>query len=321
MTSFHPSHPLNTTHGWDRRAFLKTGLLASAAAATGRLWADGLDKFQLRYVVGSSIYGNLPLSVILPEVRKTGAEFIDLWPRKWGTQREQVDEMGYEKFGQLLEANRVRVAISTRFDLGPFKLEPEMKFLRRFGGEVIVVGCKGPIGLKGAALRTEVKKFADQMQPHLAAAEEAGITIALENHADTIIETPDAIRWLAEFAGRRPLGIALAPYHLQQDPSMLAGLIRDLGPKLALFYGWQYGAGCMKPMPEEQETLQLPGRGNLDFTPLLQALKDIRFAGWTEIFMHHTPRGLPPFPTVPPITAELVHAHDYLSGRLAALHS
>jgi sugar phosphate isomerase/epimerase len=196
-----------------------------------------------------------------------------------------------------------------------------MTFLQRFGGNVLVVGCKGPVGLQGDALRSEVKKFAGQMRPHLAAAEKMGMTIALENHAGTIIETPDAIRWLAEFTAGQPMGIALAPYHLEQNAPMLAGLIRDLGPKLALFYGWQYGVGCMKVMPEDQETLQLPGRGNLDFTPLLQALKDIRFAGWTEIFMHHTPRGLPPFPTVPPITAELVRAHDYLTARLATLQT
>src|ERR1019366_654122 len=105
------------------RAFLKTSMLACAPGLAGRLWSAEAAAFELRFVVGSSIYGKLPLSVILPEVRKTGARHIDLWPRKWGTQREQVDAMGYEKFGELLEANGVKVAISTRFDLGPFHLE------------------------------------------------------------------------------------------------------------------------------------------------------------------------------------------------------
>jgi sugar phosphate isomerase/epimerase len=44
----------------------------------------------------------------------------------------------------------------------------------------------------------------------------------------------------------------------------------------------------MKPMPPDEELMQLPGRGKLNFRPLLQALKNIRFTGWTEIFMHHT---------------------------------
>ena len=316
-----PFSLLNMPVCLDRRAFLKTGILACAPGLVARVWSAESGGFDLRYAVGSSIYGNLPLSVILPEVRKTGADFIDLWPRKWGTQREQVDAMGYDKFGELLRENGVKVAISTRFDLGPFKLEEEMRFLRIFGGQVIVVGCKGPTGLRGAPLRAEVKKFVEQMRPHLSAASEAGITIAIENHAGTVIELPDAIRWLGEFAGDQPLGVALAPYHLEQDPVMLAGLIRDLGPKLALFYAWQYGMGCMKPMPPAEETMQLPGRGKLDFSMLLQALADIRFAGWTEIFMHHTPRGLPPFPTVEPITAELVRSRNYLTEELARLRT
>src|SRR5580698_9663690 len=146
---------LNTPDCLDRRAFLKTGIVACASGWAARLWAAESKAFQLRYVVGSSLYGNLPLSVILPEVRKTGADRIDLWPRKWGTQREQVDAMGYDKFGELLRENGVKVAISTRFDLGPFQLEQEMRFLRIFGGEVIVAGCKGPAGLRGAPLRAE----------------------------------------------------------------------------------------------------------------------------------------------------------------------
>ena len=42
---------------------------------------------------------------------------------------------------------------------------------------------------------------------------------------------------------------------------------------------WQYGMGCMKPMPKDEELQQMPGRGKLDFTPLLKALKDINYAG------------------------------------------
>ena len=304
----------------NRRSFVKMGATVCAAGLMPRLPAAAPDSFGLRYVVGSSIYGNLPLSVILPEVRKTGSEYIDLWPKNWGTQREQVEEMGHEKFAALLQENGVKVAVSTRYDLGPFGLQAEMKFLRRFGGQIIVAGCKGPIGLKGAPLRAELRKFVDQLQPHLAAASRAGITIAIENHANSLVESPDSIRWLMELAGDAPLGIALAPYHLEQDPAILAGLIRDLGPKMAVFYAWQYGVGCMKPMPPEEETLQLPGRGRLDFGPLLQALRDTHFAGWTEIFMHHTPRGLPPYPTVAPITAELVSARDYLTGKIAGLN-
>lgn len=304
----------------DRRTFLKLGALACSQGVAGRLWGAEPERFDLRYAVGSSMYGNLPLVTVVGEVRKTGTDYIDLWPRKWGGQREEVEAMGHDKFGELLQQNGVKVGLTTRFDLGPFKLQDEMRFLRRFGGSAVVVGYPtGPHGLKGPALREAIRSLVEQMKPHLAAAEEAGVTIAFENHGDSTIESPDAIRWLCEFSKGMPLGIALSPYHLDQDPAMLAGLIRDMGPQLTLFYGWQYGMGCMKPMPPAEETMQLPGKGKLDFQPLLQALKDTRFRGWTEIFMHHTPRGVPIYPTAAPITEDIISAQRYLAERMAKL--
>jgi hypothetical protein len=95
------------------------------------------------------------------------------------------------------------------------------------------------------------------------------VSIAIENHSNNLINLPDSLRWMLEFSRGLPLGVALAPYHLPQDPALLAGLIRDLGDRLLLFYAWEYGKGCMKPMPLEEELMQLPGRGPLDYAPLL----------------------------------------------------
>jgi sugar phosphate isomerase/epimerase len=306
----------------DRREFLKAALLASTQSRVARLWSAEPELLRLKYVIASSIYGNFPLSVILPEVRKAGSEYIDLWPKIWGTQREEVDAMGYDKFGELLQRNGVKLAMTTRFDLGPFKLEDEIPFLQKFGGRVIVTGSvKGLGGLKGSELRTEMDKFVEHMKPNLATAGKAGVTIAIENHAGTLLESPDAIRRLVESSRGWPLGIALSPYHLEQNAAMLAGLIRDLGEQLTIFYAWQYGMGCMKPMPPDEELMQLPGRGQLDFTPLLEALNSIRYTGWTEIFMHHTPRGMPTWPTGPQITADIIQSRQYLEALSKQLHA
>ena len=114
------------------------------------------------------------------------------------------------------------------------------------------------------------------------------------------------------------LGIALAPYHLPQDTALLADLIRSLGSRIAVFYAWQHGMGCMTKLPKEQELLQMPGRGDLDFRPLLQALADIKYTGWTEIFMHPVPRGVPILETADQVTAEINSARRYLEERLPA---
>jgi L-ribulose-5-phosphate 3-epimerase UlaE len=113
--------------------------------------------------------------------------------------------------------------------------------------------------------------------------------------------------------------VELAPYHLPQDTALLADLIKHLDKKLTVFLAWQYGMGCMKPMPKEEELQQMPGRGTLDFTPLLKTLKDMNYAGFTQIFMHPTPRGIPILPTAGETTAEINRAKAYLEKCLAGI--
>lgn len=268
--------------------------------------------FELNYILASCMYGTTPLAEIVPEVKKSGSEHIDIWPRVHGNQREQVESMGNDAFAVLLATHGVGLGISTRFDLGPFGLEEEMAFVREFGASLIVTGSKGPKGLVGEELRAAVADFAEGLKPHIAAAEKHDITISIENHGSALIETPDSMKWLIEFTDSPHLGIALAPYHLPDDAQLVAKLIADLGQGLALFYAWQHGMGCHEKLPKEQELLQLPGRGSLDFAPILAALKKINYSGWTEIFMHPVPRGIPILDSTVDVTDEINRARHYL---------
>ncbi len=262
------------------------------------------------------MYGYQALAEILPEVRKTGATAIDIWPKVHGNQREQLDDLGEEKFAAMLTEHDVSLGCITQYKLGPFGLQDEMRLAQRLGCKTIVTGGKGPVGLKGAELKSAVGKFIEQMKPHLATAERTGVTVAIENHANNLIDSPDSMKWLAELAPNKHLAVAFAPYHLPQDELLLSELIRDLGNSIAVFYAWQHGMGCMKKLPKQQELLQMPGRGELDFSPLLKALADIRFAGWTEIFMHPVPRGIPILETTEEVTAEINRARQYLTACL-----
>ena len=268
--------------------------------------------FELNYILASCMYGTTPLAEIVPEVKKSGNEHIDIWPRVHGNQREQVESMGNDVFAALLTTHGVGLGISTRFDLGPFGLEEEMAFVREFGASLIVTGSKGPKGLVGEELRAAVADFAKGLKPHIAAAEKHDITISIENHGSALIETPDAMKWLIEFTDSPHFGIALAPYHLPDDAELVAKLIEALGQGLALFYAWQHGMGCHEKLPKEQELLQLPGRGTLDFAPILAALKKINYSGWTEIFMHPVPRGIPILDSTEDVTGEINRARHYL---------
>jgi sugar phosphate isomerase/epimerase len=227
--------------------------------------------------------------------------------------------MGRESFVELLARHNVRLGMITRFDLGPFGLKEEMRVARKLGATLLISGSSGPKNVSGEEAGRAVRKFVEQMEPHVAEAEAMGMTIGIENHVDALIHTPDSLRYFAESVRSPRLGIALAPYHLPQNSRLLASLIEDLGPRLAHFYAWQYGQGCMKKLPKEQELEQMPGRGNLDFKPLLAALKKINYAGWTEIFMHPVPRGIPIMETTRQVTEEINRARRYLEECLVQI--
>ena len=279
---------------------------------TGESQNIGGRKWKPKYLLASCMYGKLPLPEILPEVHKTGAKSIDIWPAIHGNQREQVDAMGIEAFAKLLKQHEVTMGCLTQYPLGPFGLADEMKFASRLQCQTIVTGGSGPIGLSGQELKNAVAMFVEKMKPHLELAEELNVTIAIENHANNLIYSPDSLKWLVELRSSNKLAVALAPYHLEQDPNSLAQLIRELGSGIRVFYAWQFGKGCKKKLPKEQELLQMPGRGPLDFEPILVALSDINYQGWTEIFMHPVPRGIPIRETLEEVTREINASRKYL---------
>jgi sugar phosphate isomerase/epimerase len=256
----------------------------------------------------------MDLQEIMPEVKKAGATAIDLWPKIHGNQREQLDKMGEEKFGRLLKKHGVQLGCITQYKLGPFGLRDEMRLAKKLGGSTIVTGAVGPKGLKGSELKTAVAAFIEKMKPHLENAEATGVTIAIENHANSLIESPDSMRYLAELRTSKKLAIAFAPYHLPQEADSLSELIRDLGNSIEVFYAWQHGMGCMKKLPKKQELLQMPGRGPLNFKPLVDALKEIGYRGWVEIFMHPFPRGISILETTAEVTGEINRARAYLQS-------
>jgi sugar phosphate isomerase/epimerase len=72
-------------------------------------------------------------------------------------------------------------------------------------------------------------------------------------------------------------------------------------------------------MPKEEELQQMPGRGPLDYKPIVAALKDIHFTGPTEVFMHPTPRGIPIMPTLAESTDVIIKSKNHLDAIVASL--
>lgn len=305
----------------DRRHFGGISAAAIAAVLSNKYVAQAnplaSDPFAFNYILASCMYGYAEVGTILPEVSKTGATAIDIWPRVHGDQREQLTEMGEEAFAQLLRQHDVQLGCLTQYKLGPFGLRDEIPLAARFGCQTIVTGARGPKGLRGSELKAAVADFVEQMKPHLELAEAHDVTIAIENHGNNLIDSPDSLRYLVELRPSSHLAVAFAPYHLPQDEALLAKLIGDLGAGIVMFYAWQHGNGCMQAQPKEQELLQMPGRGPLDFAPLVEALRKIDYQGWTEIFMHPYPRGLPIMESTEEVTAEINRSRKYLAGLIS----
>jgi len=299
-----------------RREILRTTAAAAlvATCAPKVLYAATKGDFKLKYLLGSCLYGYANLASVLPEVAKTGATAIDIWPMVHGNQREQLDELGEEGFAALLKQHNISMGCITQYKLGPFGLQDEMRMAQRLGCKTIVTGAVGPKNLAGGDLKKAVVEFIEKMKPHLAIAEETGVTIAIENHGNNLIDSPDSLKYLAELRSSKHLSIAFAPYHLPQDEQVLSKLVRDLGETISVFYAWEHGNGCMAKMPKEEELLQMPGRGKLDFTSMLKTLQEIQYQGWTEIFMHPFPRGIPILETTDEVTLEINRARSYLES-------
>lgn len=296
-----------------RRTFLQSLAAASAAPA---LAANGLaasEPFKLRYVLSSALYGEMPLDAILPEVAKSGCEAIDIWCKVHGNQREQITELGDDAFAALMKKFGVKLGVSTRYPLGPLKLQEEMAWVKKHGGRMVLCGSTGPKDPEGVAAKEAVKKFLADMKPHVAKAEELGVTIAIENHIGQAIYHPDSLRYFADFNRSSNLGIAFAPHHLFRWPDEIPKLIRELGAKqIPFIYFQEHSEGMMKKTSKEIEMQQLPGLGSLDYRLIVKALGDIGFTGYVEIFMHPTPRGVPILPTAAEITVAINQSREYV---------
>ena len=71
-----------------RRTFCQ---FAGATALAGPVRAARKEQpFKLNYLLSSAMYGTTALAEVLPEVGKTGTDFIDIWPRPHANHREQV---------------------------------------------------------------------------------------------------------------------------------------------------------------------------------------------------------------------------------------
>ena len=296
----------------NRRGFSKIvggAALASSAQGADKEWAPS-------YVLSSAMYGNMPLEIVLEEVGKSGSASIDIWRKVHATHREQISKIGDEAFQNLLKKHQTKMSVSTCYPLGPFRQDDEMRWTRKNGGRMTVCGSggMGPKDPVGKEAKKQVKAFFEKLKPHYELAEELGVTMSIENHKNSMLSSPDSIRYFYELNPSKNVGVAFAPHHLYDAIGDIPALIKEGGnEQIPFIYFQEHHPSSKKKMSEQEQLKQLPGFGILDYVPILRALRDIKFSGLAEIFGHPVPRGIPMLGSAAEITKAINTSRAYLT--------
>jgi sugar phosphate isomerase/epimerase len=280
-----------------RRQFFSS----AAGAAVGALAlpsfsgvAAVLAPWKMRLATSSVMFADLVIEQVCERVAGLGFEAIDIWcPFDKCRHLEDVDQrLGADGLKALLAKTKLNLCAFSVYNGG---LTRYAKLVRNFGGGVVV--RESQYGkLKPEELRGQMKNFFEKLKPQIELAAECKAQLAIENHGDALLDTPDSFKAFVDLnPAPKQVGIALAPYHLQGRKASVEEVIATCGSQLLFFYAWQ----------NAPDLKQLPGHGPTDFTPWLKALAKINYANYVTPFMH----GHPP---TEEMAAAVAKSRDYL---------
>lgn len=263
-----------------RRRFVKGVTLAAAGLPALGLLPRGVaasdsGRWKMRLSCSSINFSSLPIEQAVARIAALGFDAVDIWSAHAGCPHldDVQNRLGPEKLMALLKRHQLELYAFSVYAGG------YSKYARLLGG------CGGGVAVQGSRgghpkdVRREMKAFLETLKPLGELAEENNSLLAIENHANALLDSPDSFKAFVDLNDNRRIGIALAPYHLQSWQGDVGQVIRTCGDQLFFVYGWQQG----------RSTDQLPGIGPVDFEPLLHALKEINFKYPINPFMHHEP--------------------------------
>jgi len=274
-----------------RRRFLKTiGLCAAAGAVRPAVAAT--TPWQMRLATSSIQFKQLSLEEVCAQIGKLGFEAIDIWDKFDGCPHlEQAEKLGGDGLRELLAKHNLKLSAFTVY---ASSYERYAELLGNAGGGVAVRASEYG-AFKPEEISSRMKQFIEKLKPLTELAEKHNGYVAIENHDNALMNTPDSFKAFVDLNQSPRLGIALAPYHLQAINASVPEVIRICGKQLFFFYAWQKAEGFN----------QFPGHGPADCKPWLDALADIHYGRHVNPFMH----GHPP---AEQMVAALAKSRDYL---------
>ncbi len=210
---------------------------------------------------------------------KLGFKGIDLWG-PFGECRHLIEasKIGADGFRELLVRHGLEVGAWTTYRTkGHDEGFPGFaRFIGSCGGGIVVRESSYDAA-EGHKLEETFRRFFDDLEPEIELARRHKVRLAIENHSDAILDTPESFEIFTRLnPAPDVVGVGIAPHHLQKRKADVAKVIRIASDQLLFFYAWQLAGGHG----------QLPGLGPADFAPWLQALTDVRYTHWITPFMH-----------------------------------
>lgn len=270
-----------------RRQFLRTAAVPLAALAmpglAGHAPAAPASPWRMRLAFSSVMLAELPIEDVCARAAKLGFEAIDIWCPfdRCKHLADVAARLGPDGLKQLLAKHQLAVASFTTYctEKEAVGFPAYADFIGRFGGGLVVRESQY-IRVKPEELTAAMRAFFEKLKPQIEQAAAAKVRLAIENHGDALLGTPDSFKAFVDLnPAPQHVGLAVAPYHLQNIKAPVDEVIRTAGAQLLFFYAWQSAAGIN----------QLPGHGPADFLPWLKALAQINYQGFLSPFMHGNP--------------------------------
>lgn len=268
----------------DRRQFLRcTSAALALSCMAGRTFAGPVPPWRMRLAFSSVMLAGLSIEDVCARAAKLGFEAIDIWcPFDNCTHLADVAaRLGPDGLKELLAKHKLTLGSFTTYTTKAEAIgyPAYADFIGKCGGGVVVRESQY-IDVKPAELTAAMRAFFDKLKPQIEKAAETKVRLAIENHGNALLGTPDSFKAFVDLnPAPQHVGLAIAPYHLQNIKAPVGEVIRTAGSQLLFFYAWQSAEGIN----------QLPGHGPADFVPWLKALADIRYQGFVNPFMHGHP--------------------------------
>jgi sugar phosphate isomerase/epimerase len=262
-----------------RRQFLRSVAGVSLGAlALPELAAAAETPWRMRLATSSVMFSELPIEQVCERVARLGFEAIDIWcPFGRCKHLDEVDQrLGGDGLKELLAKHKLELCAFTVYSVG---LPRYARLIGRFGGGVVVRESQYG-AVPAGELTPRLRAFFEKLKPQIDQAGECNARLAIENHGDALLNTPDSFKAFVDLnPSPKRVGLALAPYHVQAGKASVEDTIAICGSQLLFFYAWQ----------NAPDFKQLPGLGPTDFTPWLDALAKIRYPRHVTPFMHGEP--------------------------------